>query len=132
MSPTGTSGRPLAEGARLCRADRPAVRGRLAVGEEGVTRTPVRALLPRLALLYAAGGMMAGLPLAFRYQLRQGEGLTLQLSAGWPAPQVAGQPGLERRPVMVTVGYRIDPAHSFHVGHEPPVVSHFVGEHVPR
>jgi hypothetical protein len=48
---------------RLCRAERPAVRGRLAVGDEGFVCTPIRVLLPGLALLYAAGGMMVGLPL---------------------------------------------------------------------
>ena len=75
---------------------------------------------------------MAGLPLAFRYQLSRSEGLNLQPSVSWPAPhRVAGEPSLER-PVMVTVGYRIDPARVFHIGRESPVVSHFVAEHGPR
>lgn len=64
----------------------------------------------RVALLAAAGGLVAGLALTARTRLVSGEGLNLAPSRQWPAPIVAHAPGPDRGPVLVTAEYRIDPA----------------------
>lgn len=64
------------------------------------------------ALLIAAAGALAAVPLTWRARLGQGEDLDLSPSAYWPAPAVHRSIGdaTDRGPVMVTIEYRIDPA----------------------
>lgn len=64
------------------------------------------------ALLAAAGGIVVGLALTWRYPLPSGEGLDLAPSRHWPAPIVHHEPAPHRGPVLVTLEYRIDPARS--------------------
>jgi MFS family permease len=64
------------------------------------------------ALLVAATGALAMVPLTIRWKLHRGEALDLAPSMHWPAPIVADELDGDRGPVMVTVEYRIDPAHA--------------------
>jgi MFS family permease len=63
------------------------------------------------ALLASAIGMVVGLAATFRIHLRSGEGLNLAPSRQWAAPIVNHDLEPDRGPVMVTVRYRVDPAH---------------------
>jgi len=58
------------------------------------------------ALLIAAAGALAAVPLTWRARLGQGEDLDLSPSAYWPAPAVHRSIGdaTDRGPVMVTTG----------------------------
>ncbi len=62
------------------------------------------------ALTLAAGGIVAGAIVTWRYRLRSGEGLDLSPSIYWPMPVMAPEPEPQHGPVVVTVEYRIDPA----------------------
>lgn len=64
-----------------------------------------------VALVCAAIGLVAGLAATRRYRLRTVEGLDLTPSVHWPEPTVAFETARDRGPVLVTVEYRIDPAH---------------------
>lgn len=57
-----------------------------------------------------AAGLVAGLPLAFRYRLRSGEGINLQPARAWSPPPSISAREMERGPVMVMVEYMIDPS----------------------
>ena len=61
------------------------------------------------ALIAAAAGALAAIPLTWRWKLQTGAGLDLTPSMHWPAPVVAGEVEQDRGPVLVTVEYRIDP-----------------------
>lgn len=61
------------------------------------------------ALLAAAVGAVAMIPLTWRWRLGQGEMLDLSPSLHWPVPVLAAELAHDRGPVMVTVEYRIDP-----------------------
>jgi MFS family permease len=61
------------------------------------------------ALLAAAAGALAVIPLTWRWKLQTGAGLDLTPSMHWPAPVVANAVEQDRGPVLVTVEYRIDP-----------------------
>jgi predicted MFS family arabinose efflux permease len=63
-----------------------------------------------LALLIAAAGATAAVPLTWRWKLQQGVGLDLVPSMHWPEPVVAGDVAHDRGPVTVTVEYRIGAA----------------------
>lgn len=63
-----------------------------------------------MALLIAAAGALAAIPLTWRWKLQQAGGLDLAPSMHWPAPIVAGDVAQDRGPVMVTIEYRINPA----------------------
>jgi predicted MFS family arabinose efflux permease len=60
------------------------------------------------ALMLAAAGLCLGLFTAVKYRLTTEEKLDLTPSQHWPVPVSIDTPGLERRPVVVTVEYRID------------------------
>lgn len=62
------------------------------------------------ALLAAAAGAVAAVPLSLRWTLGQSETLDLAPSMHWPAPVVAAEVEPDRGPVMITVEYRVDPA----------------------
>jgi len=64
------------------------------------------------ALLASAIGMVVGLAATFRIHLRSGEGLNLAPSRQWAAPIVTHDLEPDRGPVLVTVRYRVDPAHA--------------------
>lgn len=62
------------------------------------------------ALVIAAAGAVAAIPVTLPWRLGQGEALDLAPSMHWPAPAVAAAPDGGRGPVLVTVEYRVDPA----------------------
>jgi len=62
------------------------------------------------ALLAAAAGAVALIPLSLRWPLGQGEALDLAPALNWPAPTLAIEPEAERGPVLMTVEYVVDPA----------------------
>jgi quinol monooxygenase YgiN len=57
----------------------------------------------------AAAGIVAAIPLTWRWKLQTGAGLDLTPSMHWPAPITAQDIEQDRGPVMVTVEYRILP-----------------------
>src|SRR5262245_26938042 len=61
------------------------------------------------AHLTAAAGALVAIPLTWRWKLQTGAGVDLAPSMHWPAPMVAHEVEPDRRPVLVTVEYRIDP-----------------------
>jgi len=62
-----------------------------------------------IALIAAATGVAAMIPLTWRWKLRTGEGVDLTPSLHWPAPVLTREIEHDRGPVLVTVEYRIDP-----------------------
>ncbi len=64
------------------------------------------------ALLIAAAGALAAVPITWRFKLNQGEDMDLTPSMAWAAPVVAEDfdADPDRGPVMVTITYDIDPA----------------------
>lgn len=62
------------------------------------------------ALVCAAIGLIAGLPLAWRYRLMTGTKSDLTPSLHWAEPQVVIELNPEEGPVLVTIEYRINPA----------------------
>jgi len=63
-----------------------------------------------VALTIAAGGILAGAIVTWRYRIRSGEDLDLSPSIHWPMPLATPEPEPQQGPVVVTVEYRIDPA----------------------
>jgi predicted MFS family arabinose efflux permease len=63
------------------------------------------------ALLIAAGGAIAAIPLTWRWKLQQG-GLDLSPSQHWSLPETREEIDHDRGPVMVKIEYRIDPKDS--------------------
>jgi len=61
-----------------------------------------------LTLYIAAAGILAAIPLTWRWKLQTGSGIDLAPSMHWPAPVVSMEVGEDAVPVMVTVEYRID------------------------
>jgi len=57
----------------------------------------------------AAVGVLAAIPLTWRWKLQAGAGLDLTPSMHWPAPLTAYPIDQDRGPVLVTVEYRIRP-----------------------
>jgi hypothetical protein len=57
----------------------------------------------------AAAGILAAIPLTWRWKLQTGAGIDLAPSMHWPAPAVAHDVEQDRGPVLVTVEYRVDP-----------------------
>ena len=64
------------------------------------------------ALVIAAGGLIVGLVVVSRFRLGPGEGLDLSPADPVPAPAIAGDLPRDGGPVLVTVEYRVDPAHA--------------------
>ncbi|HET6522128.1 MAG TPA: MFS transporter, partial [Geminicoccaceae bacterium] len=83
--------------------------GSMSIGSALWGQTAELAGIP-VALLAAALGAVAVVPLTRRWKLLQGLTLDLAPSAHWTAPVVARPIEPDRGPVMVTVEYRIDPA----------------------
>jgi MFS family permease len=61
------------------------------------------------ALLIAAAGAVATIPLTWRWRLLTGAGLDFTPSMHWPTPITTGEIEHDRGPVLVTVEYRIRP-----------------------
>ncbi len=61
------------------------------------------------ALLIAAVGILAGVPLSWRWKLQQGEAVDLSPSLHWRRPQAAEDIADDRGPVLVKIEYWIDP-----------------------
>ena len=61
------------------------------------------------ALLLAAGGAIAAIPLTWRWTLQQGAALDLSPSHHWGKPQTHEEIDNDRGPVLVKIEYRIDP-----------------------
>jgi predicted MFS family arabinose efflux permease len=62
-----------------------------------------------IAHMIAAAGVLAAVPLTWRWKLLSGVDLDLAPSMHWPLPITAGQIEQDRGPVLVTVEYRIAP-----------------------
>lgn len=62
------------------------------------------------ALLWAAIGLLVGIPVALRYRLMRGAKSDLTPALNRTEPQVVIELNPEEGPVLVTVDYRIDPA----------------------
>jgi MFS family permease len=63
-----------------------------------------------IAHFVAAAGVLAIIPLTWRWHLLTGTGVDLTPSLHWQPPVVSGTIEQDRGPVLVTVEYRIDPA----------------------
>jgi MFS family permease len=61
------------------------------------------------ALLLAAGGAVAGIPLTWRWTLEQGAAIDLSPAQHWGKPQPHEEIDNDRGPVLVKIEYRIDP-----------------------
>jgi predicted MFS family arabinose efflux permease len=61
------------------------------------------------ALLVAAAGAIAAIPLTWRWKLQQGAALDLSPSQHWSLPQTRQEIDHDRGPVLVKIEYRIDP-----------------------
>ncbi len=61
------------------------------------------------ALLLAAGGAIAAIPLTWRWTLQQSAALDLSPSHHWGKPQTHEEIDNDRGPVLVKIDYRIDP-----------------------
>jgi len=62
-----------------------------------------------VANFVAAGGILATIPLTWRWKLLTAMGADLAPSMHWPAPVAGHDVAADQGPVMVTVEYRIDP-----------------------
>ena len=62
-----------------------------------------------IAHLTAAAGVLAAIPLTWRWRLLSGAPLDLAPSLHWPAPITEGEIEHDRGPVLVTVEYRVAP-----------------------
>jgi predicted MFS family arabinose efflux permease len=62
-----------------------------------------------LAHLAAAAGLLATIPLTWRWKLQTGMCIDLSPSMHWPSPITAGEIEHERGPVLVSVEYRVRP-----------------------
>ena len=63
----------------------------------------------REALLLAAAGVLAGIPLSWPWKLQQGETVDLSPSLHWRRPEAAQDIADDRGPVLVKIEYWIDP-----------------------
>jgi MFS family permease len=61
-----------------------------------------------IAHFVAAGGIVVGIPLTWRWKLQTGAGLDLSPALHWRAPPVTRKIDDNRGPVLVTVQYRVD------------------------
>jgi MFS family permease len=82
--------------------------GSLALGSAIWGKTAGLIGLP-YALFLAAAGVLAAIPLTWRWKLQMGAGVDLTPSMHWPAPIISSEIEQDRGPVLVTVEYRIDP-----------------------
>src|SRR5260370_25103912 len=57
----------------------------------------------------AAAGILAAIPLTWRWKLQTGAESDLTPSMHWPAPVITHEVEYDRGPVLVTVEYRIEP-----------------------
>jgi predicted MFS family arabinose efflux permease len=64
-----------------------------------------------LALYAAAAGIVLTIPLTWRWKLHKGAAIDFAPSMHWPSPVVSGRVEDDAGPVLVTVEYRVDPAH---------------------
>jgi predicted MFS family arabinose efflux permease len=64
------------------------------------------------ALLIAAAGAIAAIPLTWRWRLQQGAALDLSPSQHWSLPETREEIDNDRGPVLVKIEYRIDPKDS--------------------
>jgi predicted MFS family arabinose efflux permease len=62
------------------------------------------------ALFLAAIGVLAAIPLSWRWKLDRGEAVDLSPSLHWSAPRTAEEIADNRGPVLVKIEYRIDPS----------------------
>jgi predicted MFS family arabinose efflux permease len=81
--------------------------GSLAVGS-ALWGTVADALGFPMANFLAAAGLLAGIPLTSRWQLRTGKQLDLTPSTHWPAPVIDRSLAESRGRVLVTVEYQVD------------------------
>ena len=63
------------------------------------------------ALTIAAVGLIAATGLTWRYKLGDHAALNFSPSMDWPAPVIAETPEPDSGPIMVTIEYRVHPAH---------------------
>jgi MFS family permease/quinol monooxygenase YgiN len=63
------------------------------------------------ALTAAAAGMIAAIALTWRFKLGHHQVLDFTPSMDWAAPVLAENPEPDSGPVLVTIEYRVDPAH---------------------
>jgi MFS family permease len=63
------------------------------------------------ALTTAALGMLLAIALTWRFRLVDGHAPDFTPSLDWPAPLAAETPHPDQGPVLVTIEYRVDPAH---------------------
>jgi len=63
------------------------------------------------ALTAAAIGMLLAIALTWRFHLVEGKAADFTPSGDWAAPVLAEDPTAESGPVLVTIEYRVDPAH---------------------
>ena len=61
------------------------------------------------ALAFAALGILAAIPVTWPWSLRRGEGVDLTPSLHWREPKASVEIADDRGPVLVKIGYRIDP-----------------------
>ena len=84
--------------------------GALTIGSALWGEIAARLGLP-VAHLLAAFGALAGIPLTRRAHLQSAAGLDLTPSMHWPTPVVAEDLEPDAGPVMVMIGYDVQPAH---------------------
>jgi len=84
--------------------------GALTIGSALWGEIAARLGLP-VAHLLAALGALAGIPLTRRAHLQSAAGLDLTPSMHWPTPVVAEDLEPDAGPVMVMIGYDVQPAH---------------------
>jgi predicted MFS family arabinose efflux permease len=71
-----------------------------------------------IAHFVAAGGIVVGIPLTWRWKLQTGAGLDLSPALHWRAPTVTRKIDDNRGPVLVTVQYRVDAKNRAELRHE--------------
>jgi MFS family permease len=84
--------------------------GGMALGAIGWGQVAARVGIPA-ALTASAVGMLVAIALTWRFHLREGKAPDFTPSAYWAAPVLAEDPVPDRGPVLVTIEYRVDPAH---------------------
>jgi MFS family permease len=84
--------------------------GGMALGAIGWGQVATLVGIPA-ALTGAAIGMLVAIALTRRFHLREGKAPDFTPSGDWAAPILAEEPGPDSGPVLVTIEYRVDPAH---------------------
>jgi len=84
--------------------------GGMALGAVGWGQVAARIGVPA-ALTAAAIGILAAIALTWPFRLREGKAPDFTPSGDWAAPVLAEKPGADSGPVLVTIEYRVDPAH---------------------